>query len=508
MSSKKVFLFLLLIISIALIFRLPAVLNSASFWFDEIISLNIAQHNIIDSWQYLKWENNPPLHYWFLHVWLKFFSTSEISLRLTSLLFSLLSIISFYFLGKKLFNTRVGLIASFLLSIASSQLFLSMDARMYPMLLFFSILSCYFFWRVLEHSNKKNWLFYILFTLLSFYTHLTGFFLFIIQNIYFIYHFNFVNKKQLKLLYWVVSQITIFVLFFPWLINFIIKSVSTINSGAWYLHTNGQGFLFLQIPNAFLFFGNKIPFIEFVGLIISISLFILSFAKIYNWSLINKEFKIKLNFPPALIFSFLIFIIPLGFGFLIQLWVTKYYLISVIGFFVILAVGLDNLKLSKNNKIILLVLILALTIPYNLNVIRVNHHTWREVAHYVEQISQPEDLILISAFVYQLPFEHYYTGQNKIIAYQPNGIEQDKLLKAVKYNWQPLLTEENMPEMKTYIGNKKRIIIVNPSVVESIHKSNLVIEWFVNHHWRLVDKKEFGGFIRPTILVFVAPLSQ
>ncbi len=508
MTTKRIFLFLLLIIFIALFFRLPAILNSGSFWFDEIVSLEIAKHSIINSWHYLKWENNPPLHYWFLHYWLDFFNLSEISLRLSSLLFSLLGLIAMYFLGKKLFNPHVGLIASFLLAVSSSQLFLSMDARMYPMLLFFSLLSCYFFWSVLKQPNKKNWFFYILFSLLSFYTHLTGFFLFIIQNLYIIYYYNFVIKRQLKLFHWIISQLIIFILFFPWLINFIIRSVSTMNSGAWYLHTTGQGFLLLQIPRSFLFFGDKNPFIELIGLMFFGSLFILSFAKIYNWSLVNKEFKIKLNIPPALVFIFILFVIPLAFGFLIQMWVAKYYLISLIGFLVILAVGFDNLKLSKNIKIILLFIILIFTTPYNLNVMRVNHHTWREVAQYVEQIAQPNDIILISAFVYQLPFEHYYTGKNKVIAYQPKNIEQDKLLKAVKYNWQPLLTKNNMPAMQQFIGNKKRIIIVNPSVVESIHKSNLVINWFVDHNWHLINKKEFGGFIRPTVLIFVAPLSQ
>ena len=60
---KKPILILILIIFIALAFRIPAVLSSQSFWFDEVISLKIAQKGIANSWQYLKWENNPPLHY-------------------------------------------------------------------------------------------------------------------------------------------------------------------------------------------------------------------------------------------------------------------------------------------------------------------------------------------------------------------------------------------------------------------------------------------------------------
>ena len=155
MKFRKPILILILIIFIALAFRIPAVLHSQSFWFDEIVSLEIAQHNIIDSWQYLKWENNPPLHYWFLHWWIELFGESEKALRFSSVLFSLLSIIAIYFLGRKLANKKVGLFASFLLAISSFQIFLSMDARMYPMLLFFAILSCYFFWQILHPFPAK-----------------------------------------------------------------------------------------------------------------------------------------------------------------------------------------------------------------------------------------------------------------------------------------------------------------------------------------------------------------
>ena len=505
MSSKKVFLTLLLIMFIALAFSLPAILNSGSFWFDEIISLKIAQHNIIDSWQYLKWENNPPLHYWFLHFWIKTFSQSEISLRFSSILFNIFNLIAIYFLGKKLFNKSIGLMASFLLAISSFQLFLSMDARMYPMLLFFSILSCYFFWQALKQPNRKNWLFYIIFTLLAFYTHLIGFYLFIIQNLYFIYHFNFINKKQPKILQWTLSQFIILFVFSPWLINFIIRSDSTINSSAWYLHTSGQGFLLFQIPRSFLFFSYNAPSIELIGLIIFGILFILSFAEISNWSLIDKQFKIKLKFTPAIVFSFIIFVMPLFFGFLIQLWVTKYYLVSMIGFLMLLAVGFDNLKLVIRYKFVLILLLIIFFIPYNLNIIKVNRHTWDQVGKYVNSITQPDDRILISAFTYQLPFEHYYQGETEVVAYRPDGLEEDILLRSVKYNWQAILTQENMPEMEQFIDNKKRIIIINPSVVESVHKSNLVVEWFMDNNWHLVHKEQFSGFIQPTVLIFERP---
>lgn len=502
---KKTIFILLSIIILAIGFRLAAVLNPGSFWFDEIISLKIAQHNILDSWQYLKWENNPPLHYWFLHYWIKFFGLSETILRLSSILFSLLTIIALYFLGKILFNKTVGLMASFLLAVSSFQLFLSSDARMYPMFLLLSILSCYFFWQLLNGPRKYSWIAYIIFTILAFYTHLIGLFLLIIHNLYFIYHFFYLKKRQPNWHKWLIIQLTILGLFLPWLINFALRSLAMFNNGAWYLHTNGGGFLLLQIPQAFLIIGNKIPLLELAALIIFSVLFMSAFAKIYQWSLKDKEFKVKLNFSPPIVFAFLLFLIPLGFGFLIQLWVAKYYLIGTIGFYLLLAVGYNNLKLPLTYKKLLILLIILLLTPFNLNLIKNNKHSWNKVANYVDSVAKADDKILISAFIYQIVFEHYYHGPVKIFSYQPQGLEDNELLKAVKYNWLPVLTKDNLPDLKQLIGSTKRIIIVHPAKVEILHNADLAINWFIKHHWKLEQKKQFGGFVQPTVLIFSAP---
>ena len=63
MNTSKNLLLLFLVIILAFAFHLPALLYSQSFWFDEIVSLSVAEKGLVESWQYLQWENNPPLHY-------------------------------------------------------------------------------------------------------------------------------------------------------------------------------------------------------------------------------------------------------------------------------------------------------------------------------------------------------------------------------------------------------------------------------------------------------------
>ncbi len=503
---RKTVLILGLIIIMALGFRLAAVLTPGSFWFDEIISLKIAQHNLIDGWQYLKWENNPPLHYWFLHAWIKIFGVSEIILRLSSVLFNILAIVALYFLGKSIFNSsKTGLMVSFLAGVSSFQLFLSSDARMYSMLLLFGTLSCYFFWQWLNQPRKLSWLGYIIFTSLALYTHLTAIYLLMAHNVYFLYHYFYLNNKQRAWTRWIIIQLTVCVLFLPWLITFANRSLAMFNNGAWYLHTSGGGFLVLQVPLAFLIIGDKIPLLNLLGLVLFSFLFIAAIVKIKRWSAESNELTVKLNFSPATIFALILFFIPLVCGFLIQMWVAKYYLIGAIGFYLLLAAGYNNLRLPIFYQRMLILLIVLLLIPFNLNLIKNNKHSWDKVSNYVNTIAKKDDKILISAFIYRPVFEYYYHGPNPVVSYQPNDLEGDELFKTVKYNWLPVLTKDNLPDMRQIIGRSRRVIVVHPAKVEVLHNANVVINWFIDHHWKLQSKKRFGGFVQPTVLVFSSP---
>ena len=79
------------------------------------------------------------------------------------------------------------------------------------------------------------------------------------------------------------------------------------------------------------------------------------------------------------------------------------------------------------------------------------------------------------------------------------------LFRSVKYNWYPVLTEKNMPDIGQILEGSNRVLVVNPSVAELIHNSGLVLDWLVNNNWKLVHKEQFGGFIKPSVLIFERP---
>ncbi|OIO18108.1 hypothetical protein COV56_00325 [Candidatus Kuenenbacteria bacterium CG11_big_fil_rev_8_21_14_0_20_37_9] len=507
MKFKKTILILLLIIFIAMLFRLSAVLSSKSFWFDEVVSIEIAKKGIIESWQYLKWENNPPLHYWFLHWWIKLFGAYEIPARLSSLLFSIFGVIAIYFLGRKLISRRVGLIASFLIAISVLHISLSQDARMYPMLFFFAIVSCYYFWEIMHgRRNRINWFLYILSTVLAYYTHILGLFLFVIQNIYFIYKHYFLPKdREIKKL-WIYSQAVSVGLFLPWLYFFIIKAIILLNGSAWYFHTSGGGFFLLEIPRGFLFLGAESPIIEFVGLIFFGIFLTYSLVRVKEWSAERMEFKVEFTIQPATVFCWLIFLVPLMAGFIIQLWVIKYYAISSIGFFLLVATGISNLKIVNKYRFALICMIFMMSLPYNfIAITSYGQHQWANAADYVLSKEKIGDKIFIPAFIYKLPFDYYYKGNVEVIGYEPLGLESDLLFKTVKYNWCPIISKENMPDIGEVIGNAQRVIVIYSGTIAIMYKTDLVLDWFTENDWDLETREEFGGFANLAVLIFRRP---
>ena len=106
MSKHKVFIILALIVVVAFSIRITAIYNWDSYLFDEQISVTIAQKPLTQMWSYLQWEMHPPLHFYYLHGWIKTFGDDEISGRISSLVFGLFSIIAMYFLGKQIFQSN------------------------------------------------------------------------------------------------------------------------------------------------------------------------------------------------------------------------------------------------------------------------------------------------------------------------------------------------------------------------------------------------------------------
>lgn len=147
-------------------------LEVKSLWIDEGASWRIARLPWGEFWKVLwGYEANMAFYYALLAGWLRF-GDSEVALRSLSVLFGLLTLPAIFVLGRRLFGTATGLVASALLSVHAMHIWFSQEARGYPIAIFLVVLGTDFFVRLVrEPARLGPWIGYGLCTALSVYSH-------------------------------------------------------------------------------------------------------------------------------------------------------------------------------------------------------------------------------------------------------------------------------------------------------------------------------------------------
>lgn len=146
-------------------------LGQKSVWIDEGVSIEMAR---LDWYNFLRilWrhEANMALYTLLLRFWLLLGDT-EPWIRTLSVLSAVATIPAVYLLGRKLFDTRVGIMASFLLAINPFHIRYSQEARSYSLFAFLAVLSSLYFLKVLEDPSDANRRGYVWTSVLAVYTH-------------------------------------------------------------------------------------------------------------------------------------------------------------------------------------------------------------------------------------------------------------------------------------------------------------------------------------------------
>jgi mannosyltransferase len=171
------------ILILAFMMRLP--LLAGSFWLDEAAQI-LESIRPFSEQIYIKDDFQPPLIHFLVHF-LSIFSHSEWWLRMgAALIPGLVTIWGSYWLGKKWFSERVGVLTALLLATSSFHIFYSQELRPYSLPTMFAVLS----WIMLEkmsESKKFSWKLVVgfgLFTLAGFYSSYLYPFLFFAQIVW------------------------------------------------------------------------------------------------------------------------------------------------------------------------------------------------------------------------------------------------------------------------------------------------------------------------------------
>jgi len=401
-KAHKFILILLLSIFLGGFLRLYD-LGAESIWLDEANTVYVSGQSLSS----IIIDYSPPLYFIITHFWTVVFGSSELAIRFPSAVFGIISIFLMYKIGYHLFNQKIGLISSFLLSISSFAIWHSQDARYYSLLLLLTLLSFYFFIQILKSNSKWYYLGYALANILLVYNHLFGVFVIISQVFYFALFWKKYGQQRLK---FAAMQIASMLALIPLMVHVI--GGGSLMPG-WLSEPS-----FMSILNTLSEFSGWYT----AGLFLFVAFSILSVIGILSirWfkGRSGTRFESIEEITLLLIwFSFPI-IIPFLLSYILNPMYTDRYLIAALPAFLLLTakgiVGINTLiGESLNNKftygIIIFIALISL-VGLSQYYIEPTKEQWRETANFIEYHAQVDESIVFCADYTQKPFDYYYEG--------------------------------------------------------------------------------------------------
>lgn len=344
-----------LILALGFILRLISL--NQSLWLDEATSALVAKMSVADMFtKFLPGDFHPPLYYLILKYWSSIFGYSEVSLRVPSVIFGVMTVYMTYLIAKKLSNRKVGLIASLLLATSGLATYYSQEARMYSLAAMLVSVAVYLF------INKK-WVYFSLMLVLIGMTDYVS--LFIVPI------FVIAGWKDIKRI--VLSFIPLLLTFLLWSPVFIrqLSGGLSIQGSPWW---NILGLPTLQnsllIPIKFILgrisFDNKWIYGLMVGAVIILFGYFLLRARrasklLWLWLIFPVVFGILASFKiPTLSYFRFIFCLP--------------------AFYILTAVGIEKIGKYKNVFFVLAISVNLLSTGYYLLDSKFHREDWRAAA--------------------------------------------------------------------------------------------------------------------------------
>jgi mannosyltransferase len=380
-------------------------ISSNSIGGDEPFSIYHAQMDLPSMIYHLKLGNNPPLFEIILHFWIKIFGISELSVRLPSLIFSVFTVYFIYRTGKDFFNYRIALFAGLLFTFSNYYLSLAHEARVYSLFAFLAALSMFAFLSLLKSKGGKSihTASLIISNLLLIYSHYFGFFVIFVQIVLSISLYRQDRKLFQRLL---LYQLIVFIFYIPYFPVIFERFLISSNEGTWVKPPGGILSIIDMIRN---FnneqFGQKTLFGHHPWL----TLFYLGIVIASSARFIYKKGYKDLSVEYLYVFlSFLLpFIIMFLASFRIPMFLDRYLVFCVTGYYLSLAVCIEYLFENSTWKTALCILCLTgIIVTFNPNVDNKRHV--RETVAKVRELKEKSTVVLICPKHFALNFAYYY----------------------------------------------------------------------------------------------------
>ncbi len=476
--SKFIFLTIITIGTILLL----ASANTTSMWGDEVFTVLKCQetpHQILQMLSVKKEDYFPPLSFFLLHYWMELVDHNDFGIRLSSVIISVLGLLIFFKLGDFLFNRKIALLSTYLAVISPHFILYLPQARYYAVSGLFLITATYAFIRAIKGIGKSSycwWGVYIISSSLLIYTHYLLTAVLCLCQIFFI----FTQKKPLyHLMYWVIAQILVVLLFLPW-ISVPLSFLSVSGGGINLKEILSDG----MIKSFYMFFslhcgGTILPWDFWITIPVGICAILVIFFGVFY---LRKD-RERLNF----ILLFALLSIPLSAILMIiasnRSFISFPRIVAGLGFFYYILMSIGIYAIMKTYKKIGIGLIAIITLTnlislgyfYTCRAEKFNNPVyvipWREVTMEISRISTKNDMVIYD----DLPFRYYYKDR-----YKGNAVifETRPELKEIK-----LFIENNHPR-KIWVVETGRDTSPNWLSTE-------FYQWIDTHGYRLKKRSPY-----------------
>lgn len=210
-------------------------LDFQPLWWDEGYSVFFATRDFWTMIERTAIDIHPPLYYAMMQVWINFFGTSAVALRLLSVVIGTATIPLLYVLARKLFTDhRIALVAAFLLAISPFHIYYSQEVRMYGLVTLLGLASIYLCVQLLAmtpgtRASASTAFFFLLVTTAALYTQYYAAFILIAEILLILAIYLVIDRRPLNwrslasiwanpLVHWFSAWFAISLLYLPWII--------------------------------------------------------------------------------------------------------------------------------------------------------------------------------------------------------------------------------------------------------------------------------------------------
>jgi mannosyltransferase len=366
-------------------------LGLKSVWLDEAASITYAGQTwrgLLDFW----WnsEANQGLYYAALKVWTGVFGTSEVAVRLLSVIPAVGTVWATWRLGTVLFDSRTAILAALLLALNGSFLAYAQEARAYSMMTFFALLATLCFVRAAESPTLGRWLLYTATTVVGVYLHV---FVALVPVAH-LAALLLVRRREVPWRHLTISAVLGLIMVAP-ILAFMMRP--DMGYGTWIEYRGLRGLL-----SMFYFLSGQ-NYVLLAGYFVLSSIAALGLGWAYY-----RQGGIRRLWPLALVVSLLL--VPILVAFLAStvkpVFVNRYLLYCLPALTLLVALGLTHARPA-----ILSLGLLAIILTGSVLSLYGYHESeksdWRRATEYLATVTSPHDAVLFYAGYSRLGYDYY-----------------------------------------------------------------------------------------------------